>query len=293
MRLAEFYKNATKPVLSFEVFPPKTDEDYAKLRKLVPRLIGLKPDYMTVTYGAGGTTQGRTLEIAAMIKREYGMEAASHLTCVGASRDELDAYLADLIKNDVRNIVALRGDPPQGEETFKPAPDGLRYGNEMVEHIHAFEKKSGAEPFGIAVAGYPEAHPEAPDMDTDLAYMKKKVDAGVDSIVTQYFFDNADFHKFVERSKALGIDVPIVAGLMPILNGKQIKRFSAMCGATIPKDLLAKLDDAGDDNKKCQAIGVEHCIAQVKDLMDKGVAGIHFYVLNRSSHMTRIMEAIS
>lgn len=292
MILPEFYRRAESPVISFEVFPPQDEKGMDRLARILPRLRALGPDFMTVTYGAMGTTRGRTMEIAARIKREHGLETACHLTCVGSSRAELDEIVESIRAEGIRNIVALRGDPPEGETAFKPPADGLAHGDEIVAHIRGLQARRGWEPFGVAVAGYPETHVEAPDRPADLANLKRKVDAGGDVVITQLFYDNDGFFRFVDDVRELGIDVPIVAGLLPILSARQIRRIVGMCGATIPEQLGTRLDACGGDAKKEQAVGIEHCMGQVRELIERGVAGIHFYVLNRSSHMKQIMAGL-
>jgi methylenetetrahydrofolate reductase (NADPH) len=292
MRFPDYFKDGGKPTISFEIFPPKTDKGMEPLRRVIPELIALGPDYITVTYGAMGSTRKRTLEIASLIKNYYGMETACHLTCVGASRVDLDEILERISTAGIRNIVALRGDPPKGGETFVPPPDGYSHANELVEHIRHFERLMGQEPFGIAVAGYPEKHLEAPSMETDIANLRRKVEAGADVIITQLFFDNTFFFDFVERARAAGITVPIIPGLMPILSVKQIQRITSMCGSSIPPNLQAELDTAVNDDEKASEIGVRQCIRQAKKLLALGVPGIHFYVLNKSTHIRQIMEAL-
>ena len=292
MRFQEYFKDGIKPTISFEIFPPKTEQGMENLLEIMPELIVLRPDFITVTYGAMGATRARTLEIASLIKNGYGMETACHLTCVGASRRELDDILSRIVDSGIRNIVALRGDPPKGEETFVLPPDGYSYGNQLVEHIRAFERRKGREPFGIAVAGYPEKHIEAPSIEADIATLKLKVDAGGDIIISQLFFDNSLFFRFVERARAVGITAPIIPGLMPILSTRQIKRITSMCGSNIPQTLQQELDIAGDDDAKASEIGIRQCIRQARDLLVRGVPGLHFYVLNKSTHMRRIMEAL-
>jgi len=205
---------------------------------------------------------------------------------VNSIREEIAQLLHDIRKENIENIVALRGDPPQGETEFKPLTGGYRYGNELVEQIREFGG------FGIAVAGYPEKHIEAPDLETDLQHLKRKVDAGADLIITQLFYDNRFFYEFVERCRAVGITKPIVPGLLPILNVEQIKRITRICGSTIPTKLLHKLTQAGDDRKKVHKIGIRHTVAQAQDLLAHGVPGIHFYVLNQYFHIAEIMEQI-
>lgn len=292
MRLPEYFKDGRKPTLSFELFPPKTDQGMETLRRALPELVDLSPDYMTITYGAMGSTQERTLEIATLIKNSYRMETACHLTCVGSSRTKLDETLRRIVDSDICNIVALRGDPPKGEETFSAPPDGYSFANELVAHIRRFEKKAGGESFGIAVGGYPEKHIEASSMEADIANLKRKVEAGADVVITQLFFDNAFFFDFVEKARSAGITVPIIPGLMPVLSVKQIKRITSMCGTGIPQELQAELDASGDDDEKTSEIGIRWCIQQAKQLLARGSQGIHFYVLNKSDHIRWIMEAL-
>ncbi|MHB1426430.1 MAG: methylenetetrahydrofolate reductase [NAD(P)H] [Gemmataceae bacterium] len=288
MRFPEFYAGDAGPHISFEVFPPKTDAAMESLRRVVPELIDLGPSYMTVTYGALGSTRERTLEIAALIKREYGMESACHLTCVGSSRADLDRILDDIRASGVENIVALRGDPPRGETAFVPPPDGYCHGNELVAHI----RRRHADGFGLAVAGYPEKHVESPDADSDLRHFKNKVDSGADIAITQLFYDNADFFAFVAAARAIGVAKPIVPGLLPILSAKQVRRITSMCGSKIPSVLHDELEAAGDDDGRAEEVGIRQCVAQAAELLRRGVPGIHFYVLNKSSHMRRIMRQL-
>jgi len=282
-----------KPIISFEIFPPKTEKGYDNLKNELSQLAGLNPDFITVTYGAMGTTREKTLDIASLIKNHFGIESACHLTCVGATKSELDNILQRIYDAGVRNIVALRGDPPDGEKNFVPPEDGYSYANELVEHIRNYEISTGNQNnFGIAVAGYPEKHVEASEIGADLANLKRKVDAGADIIITQLFFNNDYFFDFVKRVRDIGITVPIIPGIMPILSAKQIQRITSMCGTTIPEELRKKLDAAIDDDNKARDIGIEQCIQQSKELLSHGVPGIHFYVLNKSGHMIRIMNAL-
>lgn len=292
MRFPEYFRDGKRPIISFEIFPPKTDKAMQTLLEELPQLVSLCPDYITVTYGAMGSTQERTLEIASLIKNRYGMETACHLTCVGTSRIELDEILEGIFSAGIRNIVALRGDPPTGEKTFTPAPEGYSHANELVEHIRRFERQRGREYSGIAVAGYPEKHLEAPSMEADIANLKRKVEAGGDIIITQLFFDNALFFDFVERVRAAGITAPIIPGLMPILSVKQIQRITLMCGSSIPQDLQRELAAAADDDEKANEIGMRQCIRQAQSLIRWGAPGIHFYVLNKSACIQRIIKAL-
>jgi methylenetetrahydrofolate reductase (NADPH) len=290
--LSQIYQKASKPVISFEVFPPKTDAAMDNLRQIMPELVGLRPDFMTVTYGALGSTQARTLEIASLIQTGFKVATACHLTCVGSSRTELDGILDQIHQAGIRNIVALRGDPPKGETAFVAPKDGYAHANELVGHIRAREATGRIGPVGIAVAGYPEKHVEAPDLATDLRHLKEKVEAGADCVITQLFYDNRHYFNFVNSARALGITIPIIPGLLPILSAKQVLRITSICGSCLPSALQANLEDAGDDPVKSEEIGVKQCIAQATELIEKGAPGIHFYVLNKASHMIRIMDKI-
>ena len=290
MRFSEFYAGATGPHISFEVFPPKTDAAMQSLRRVLPELIELAPSYMTVTYGALGSTRERTLEIAALIKREYRMESACHLTCVGSSRADLDRILDDIRRAGIENIVALRGDPPRGETAFVPPPDGYCHANELVAHIrrqHGNGSRASAWPW----PAIPKNTSNRSIATTDLRHFKNKVDAGADIVITQFFYDNADFFSFVDAARALGVTKPIVPGLLPVLSAKQVRRITSMCGSKIPPALQTDLEAAGDDDGHAEEVGIRQCVAQATELLRRGVPGIHFYVLNKSSHMRRIMEA--
>jgi methylenetetrahydrofolate reductase (NADPH) len=292
MLIPEFYKENLKPIISFEIFPPKTERGMENLQIIIPELISLKPDFMTVTYGALGSTRERTLEIASEIKNHYKMETACHLTCVGASRTELDYIIKRIYEANIRNIVALRGDPPQGEEAFVLPTDGLSHAHQLVKQIREFEKKEGCEKFGIAVAGYPEKHLEAESMEKDIANLGLKIEAGADVIITQLFFENRFFFNFEKKVREAGINVPIIPGLMPIISVRQIQRITSMCGSSIPPTLQSELNLAVDDDERAEEIGVLQCISQAKDLIANGVKGIHFYVLNKTTHIREIMKAI-
>ena len=213
-----------------------------------------------------------------------------NLTCVGASRDEIDAVIHRTVDAGIENIVALRGDAPQGDAEFVAHEDGFSHANELIDHIRRMEGLPN--PLGLAVAGYPETHQEAKNLDIDIANLKRKVDAGADIVITQLFYDNAAYFEFVERVRAAGIDVPVIPGLMPIQSGRQIQRIASMCGAHLPLDLLERLEDAGDDDELATEIGTEQCITQSKELLAHGVPGIHFYVLNRSPQIRRIVRAL-
>lgn len=284
MSLTQLFKN--KPVtISCELFPPKTDKGVANLLRNVERLNSFKPDFITCTYGAGGSSQNRTLEILKQVKSQFNIPVASHLTLVGSTVDDLRDYLRRAKEIDVDYIVALRGDPPQGAEKFEACEGGLSYANELVELINSEFKD-----FGVAVAGYPEVHQEAVSADVDLENLKRKVDAGSDIVITQLFFDNTDFLKFRDRCRAIGINVPIVPGIMPVTDYKQIKRIATLCGAKLPKEFVDRLAASDDPKDQFQA-GVDHAVSQIANLIDEGTEGLHFYVLNKSDATSAILKA--
>jgi methylenetetrahydrofolate reductase (NADPH) len=273
--------------LSFELFPPKTKQGEANLFAHVARLVAFRPSFVTCTYGAGGSSQDSTLEVVSRVRSEFGLPVATHLTCVGRTVEQLLDYLTRAREQGVENVVALRGDPPQGDTSFKPVAGGLRHANELVRLVRAHFGD-----VGIAVAGYPEKHQEAPTPEVDLKNLKHKVDCGADVVITQLFYDNADFFRFRDRARAAGIGVPIVPGLLPITNFAQIQRITALCGASLPAELVAKLAAAGDDADAQFSVGVEAAIRQTKELVEAGVPGIHFYVLNRSEAAARVLDAV-
>jgi len=269
--------------LSFELFPPKTDKGERLLYEHVARLVEFEPKFITCTYGAGGSTRDKTLEIVQEVKRRFKLPTLSHLTCVGATVEDLRDYLAKAERTGIDGIVALRGDPPKGEDSFTATEGGLRYANELVALIRAEFPK-----FDIAVAGYPETHQEAPNAEIDLANLKRKADAGADCIITQLYYDNADFFAFRERAEQTGIDLPLVPGIMPVTNLKQIKKITSLCGACLPQAFLDKLGERDDPDWQFN-VGVEQATAQVQELIDHGVPGIHFYVLNKSDATSRVL----
>ena len=276
MSLREVY-GPGKLGLSFELFPPKTEASETELFQQLGELMAFEPSYVTCTYGAGGSTQAKTLDIIERVRRDFGCSVASHLTCVGSTVDQLRSYLAEAHRRGVENIVALRGDPPKGETAFRAVAGGLSYANELVSLI-----RSEFAQFGIAVAGYPEKHVEAPSFEIDLENLKRKVDSGADIVVTQLFYDNSDFFRFRDAAERSGIRVPIVPGVLPVTNLAQIRRITSMCGARLPSVLLAALEECEQQAAEQFEIGVDHAISQVQGLVDAGVPGIHFYVLNKS-----------
>ncbi|HYC56354.1 MAG TPA: methylenetetrahydrofolate reductase [NAD(P)H] [Candidatus Binatia bacterium] len=266
-----------EPVFSFEFFPPRTEAGDRALLATLGELRALAPDYVSVTYGAGGTTRDRTVELVSYIKNELGLEAMAHLTCVGASREELASVLDRLQDAGIENVIALRGDPPVGEESFVPHPQGLAYACQLVELIR--EQK---RPFCVAGACYPEKHVEAVSFDEDLGRLAEKVAAGIDFLITQLFFDNRSYFEFVTAARKAGIAVPIIAGIMPITNLGQIERFTKRCGAIIPDHLHARLEPHREDSDTVEKLSVDWAVAQCRELLDAGVPGIHFYTLNKS-----------
>lgn len=274
------------PTLSFEFFPPKDEIGFWDLYRTIESLKPLGPDYVSVTYGAGGSTRRKTVDLVARIKGDLGVEAMAHMTCVGSTREDIAQVLDELSQKKLENVLALRGDPPKGESAFIPTQGGFSHANELVAFIRERYR------FCIGAACYPEGHPEAPDLDGDLANLKRKVEAGADFLITQLFFDNADFYRFRERAEQAGVAVPILAGIMPIQGVAQIKRFTQMCGAKIPKDLLTRVEAVEDDAEAVRHIGTFHATQQVRDLIRQGVAGIHFYTLNRSTATRAIFQYI-
>ena len=273
-------------VISFELFPPKNPEAEARLfDQTIPELLTLDPGFLTCTYGTGGSTRDQTLDIMSRIKNEAGAEVASHLTCVGSSRDEIAAYLEQTRANGITNIVALRGDPPAGDTGFRPHPEGCKLAVELV----AFVKRLGG--FDVVVAGYPGGHPECPDKHLDWQRCRDKVAAGADAIITQLFYDNREFFEFEDYLKnKLGVTVPIVPGVLPILSTRQIKRFCDICRAKLPTPVLARLEELADDNPACRRYGIDLATEMCDELIRHGAAGIHFYTLNRAGSTRQIMS---
>jgi methylenetetrahydrofolate reductase (NADPH) len=255
--------------------------------RTVDELMAFEPSMITCTYGAGGSTRGTTLDVLKGVRSRHGLPVASHLTCVGSSVDELRDYLREAESLGVSAIVALRGDPPKGETSFQPVAGGLRYASELVALI-----RSEFPDFGILVAGYPETHQEAVSPEADLENLKRKCDAGGDVIVTQLFYDNADFFRFRDRCDALGIQTPIVPGVMPVTNYAQIRRIATLCKARLPDEFTRAFEAAGADEAAQFEAGVEFATRQVRELLDAGVPGIHFYVLNKSPATVRVLEQV-
>lgn len=284
-KLRDVYRSGRLAV-SIELFPPKTPAGEQSLYEHVRKLIEFEPDFVTCTYGAGGSTRDKTLEIVRQVKTQFGVPVASHLTVVGSTIDQLREYLQQAAQANIDYVVALRGDPPQGQTTFQATAGGLRHANELVAMI-----RQEFPQFGIAVAGYPEKHQEAESFDVDLRHLKNKVEAGSDVVLTQLFFDNRDFLRFREQCNAVGIDVPIVPGVLPVTNLKQIQRIASLCGAKIPQSFADNLGRSDQPQWQMQ-VGIEFALQQLNELIREDVPGLHFYVLNQSQAMLAILEGL-
>ncbi len=286
MALSDFF-GSDRFGLSFELFPPKTEAGLVALYRHVEVLLEFKPNFVTCTYGAGGSTQDKTLQIVEAVKQKFGVHVASHLTCVGSTVDDLRGFMREATARGVDSIVALRGDPPQGETSFEAVDGGLKYANELVNLIH-----DEFPNFGVAVAGYPETHQEAPSPEVDLENLKRKVDSGADLVMTQLFYENQDFYRFQEQCQAKGIQIPIVPGLLPVTNLHQIQRITSLCGARLPVEFVNRLAEKEENEEWQFQVGVEFAINQVRELIEQGVPGVHFYVLNKSQATSQVLGAL-
>ncbi|MBX2810291.1 MAG: methylenetetrahydrofolate reductase [NAD(P)H] [Myxococcales bacterium] len=280
--------NSGELLFSFEFFPPKTQVGEENLWSVLKELVELRPSYVSVTYGAGGSTRNKTVDISHRIQSELKIDAMTHLTCVGSTRDELAEMVDSSMANGLHNVLALRGDPPKGQKIFAKAEGGFGYADELT----AFLKNRYGDRVCLGGACYPEGHIEAPSLEKDLDFLKRKVDAGAEFLITQLFFDNRVYFDFVDRARGAGIHVPIIPGIMPVQNFEQIKRFTAMCGASIPSDLYAALEKRADSPERVQELGVVHATIQSLGLIQGGAPGIHFYTLNRSAATRDILGAI-
>jgi len=277
LKLSDILANASNPLISCEFFPPKTDKGEANLWRCLHELEAIHPAYISVTYGAGGSTRDRTKRIVCHIKEETGLSPVAHLTCVGANRDELADLLAEYKQAGIENILALRGDPPEGMDHFEATSGGFEHATDLISFIR---QQNG---FSIGCATYPEGHPESKGgVADDIRYLKLKQDNGADVAVTQYFFDNDAFFKFRDAASRAGVTIPIIPGIMPITNFEQIVRFSAMCGANIPAWLHEKMEPVQDDLDAVKSLGIELATKQCRELLDAGAPGLHFYTLNKS-----------
>jgi methylenetetrahydrofolate reductase (NADPH) len=282
----EACRAAGRPAISFEFFPPKTDEGERSLfEKTIPALLGVKPDYCSVTYGAGGSTREKTIGIVDRIQREHSLTTMMHLTCVNSTKEELCSVVEDARSRGITNLLALRGDPPAGGD-FQPTPGGFEYSSQLV----AFLRELGG--FSIGTAGFPEGHIACKaGKETDWGYLREKIAAGADFVITQLFFDNDDFYRFHDHmTLKLGAAVPIIPGLLPVLSGGQTKRFTALCGAALPEKFLTRLEALGDDDAAATEFGIEYATEQSEALLKFGVVGLHFYTLNKSHSTMRIVQ---
>lgn len=275
--ISELLARKRTPLLSFEFFPPKDEAAWAALRANGEALASIKPDFVTCTYGAGGSTRQRTLEVCELLRKMGFGPVMPHLTCVGHSRNELESIAREWHQLGYRNIMALRGDPPRGFSQFRPAPDGLSHAAELVALL-----KSEYPDFCCGVAGYPEGHPESVSLEADIRHLKAKLDAGGAFVTTQLFFDNALYFDFVKRCRKAGISQPILPGLLPVISLKQVQRMCAMCKATLPDALARELEAAGPDSDAAELVGIRWAERQIEDLLARGAPGIHLYILNRA-----------
>lgn len=285
MKLSEIYKS-TVPILSFEVFPPKPEVPLENVMGLIGNLKEYSPSFISVTYGAGGSSRDRTIEIASRIKREHGVESVAHLTCVGQTRSEMDRILADLKENGISNILALRGDPPRNQPDFDFLRGEFKYASDLIEYI----RQKGN--FGIAAAAYAEGHRGCRYIDKDWENLKRKVDCGVDVLITQLFYDNRLFYHFRDTVRKMGVKVPIVPGIMPIFNSRQIRRILTLCGASMPPDMLIMLDKYGESDQDMHRAGVEYAIHQIQDLMSEGVDGVHLEIMNKPELAEDVLKGL-
>ncbi|OHD05366.1 MAG: methylenetetrahydrofolate reductase [NAD(P)H] [Spirochaetes bacterium GWD1_27_9] len=275
-----------KHVVSFEVFPPKKEDDVLKLYHTIEDLKSLNPDYVSVTYGAGGTTRDKSVDIASHIKNHINLEVVAHLTCVNNTKNDVINVLDQLKSHNIKNILALRGDPSQGQTNFTKTIGGFGYAYELVDFI------KDKYDFSVAVAGYPEGHIETPDLDKDISYLKMKVEAGADVIITQLFFNNDDFYKFRDIAVKKGINIPIIPGIFPILNYKSVQRITSLCGAKIPSNLVSILEKNQDNIEEIEKIGIEYAIKQLDDLLNTDIEGVHFYSMNKSKEIKEIYNGV-
>ncbi len=282
--------NRSGQFISLEFFPPKTREDWPTFFQTVQRLSELNPLFASVTYGAGGSTNADSLEIVTRLQNEYGLETMAHLTCIGSTTDEIKQFLSDLTAAGVTNVLALRGDLPLDETAVTSPDSSLKHASDLVSFIH-----SSFPGVGIGVAGYPEVHPEAVTLESDLSFLKLKLENGADFAVTQLFFDNNLYHNFVKRAHAAGITKPIIPGILPVVSLKVIKRIVSLCGASIPADFLAELEkaDQAGGAAAVQKAGIAHARRQVQELLDAGVQGVHIYTLNRADAILELLDGVA
>ena len=286
MQLSEI-KNSVKPVYSFEFFPPKTEKGEENLMETAKSLAQTGPAFFSMTYGAGGSTRDKTIDLAQKIQQATRVDTVCHLTCVSQSKNDIRNVLDEIESLGLANIMALRGDPPQGETNWEPHPDGFHYAYELVQEIRKYKDIS------VAVAGFPEIHPDAVSREKDLQYLKEKVDCGADAIVTQLFFDNDHYFRFVDDLQKLGVSVPVIPGILPIQSVKQVQKFCHMCKATIPSNLVSKMEACSEDNEAARQLGVEYASEQIAELLKSGAPGFHLYCLNKAESPKQILQNLS
>jgi methylenetetrahydrofolate reductase (NADPH) len=286
VRIDRLLSETDEPLFSFEFFPPKTDAGETNLQRALGELRALEPDYVSVTYGAGGATRDGTVEIATRIKQEHGLEAMAHLSCVGETREGLTEILDRFESAGVENVLALRGDPPRGEAAFQAPDGGLSSAAELAEFI------AGRYDFTLGGACFPEVHPDAPNLEADLAYLKTKVEAGASFLITQLFFDNRLYFEFVDAARSAGIDVPIIPGVIPIATFGQVARICDLCQASIPAELSTAMETLGGDEEAEALLGVAYAARQCDELLAGGAPGIHFYALNRAPGTRAVLSAL-
>lgn len=287
MKIRDIYAGSKKPVFSFEFFPPKTDEGLKKLMSTVQDMKSLNPGFISVTYGAGGSTKDKTMDICQDIQNNFSIVSACHFTCVGADKSEILNSMHSIKSRGIDNVIALRGDPPKGEGKFVQTPGGFAHATELIQFI----RKEGFD-FGIGGGCYPEKHPESPTLQDDIHFLKLKSDAGAEFLITQLFFSNSVFQRFIHLAENAGIKVPIVPGIMPITSFSQIERFRALADCHIPEDLISELTEVKDDPEKFLKKSLSFTVKQCRELITMGVKGIHFYTLNQSTATVEILKEL-
>jgi methylenetetrahydrofolate reductase (NADPH) len=287
VKISEILK-IKKTSLSFELFPPKTGKGHDNLRGTIENLCALGPDFFSCTYGAGGSSRGQTFDIVEMIEKQYGATAMAHLTCVLHTKAEIQNIVADIKARGVRNILALRGDPPQDRPDWQPGTDNFRYSSELVAAIRA----GFSDDFSIGVAGFPEGHLLCPDRERDADYLKMKIDAGADFVITQIFFDNRDYFAYVGRLRERGVTVPVLPGILPVTSYDALLRFTALCGAAVPDEVRAIFEPRREDPKATLEAGIDFCLRQCRELLRGGAPGLHFYTLNKLQPVKEIITRL-
>ena len=286
-RIRDLFNHHEK-TYSFELFPPKTDKGFENLLKTIALLCELKPDYISCTYGAGGGNREKTFDVVQHIEARHHVIGMAHLTCVLNTKNDIAAIVEDIKSRGIRNILALRGDPPKDQPDWQPTEDNFKYSSELV----AFTREKFGDYFGIAVAGFPEGHVLCPDRDKDAEFLKLKIDAGADFVITQLFFDNKDYFAYIERLRTIGVKVRVIPGILPITDYRALQRFCAVCGATVTDEVKKIFEPLQDDQGATLQAGAEFAIRQCQELLGSGAPGIHFYCLNKAHPTAEILEAV-